>query len=79
MRRRGESSSEVILPPVDYPGEIKAAAQINVLEYFRDGDGQVIGPPGLGLRFDYLNHRGEGSPIKQWAESAPRDSTTAAR
>jgi hypothetical protein len=63
---RHPKSSDQTIPT--YPGEIKAAAQINVLEYFRDGDGQVIGPPGLGLRFDYLNHRGEGSPIKQRAE-----------
>jgi hypothetical protein len=51
-----------------FPGAVKAAAQFNVLEYFRDGEGQTIGPPVSATRFDYLNHRGQGIPVKQKAE-----------
>jgi hypothetical protein len=51
-----------------YPGPNVAETQLNVLEYFRDKDGRSSGPPKPSVRFDYLNHRGTGKPVKQKAE-----------
>ena len=49
-----------------FPGAQQAAMQPTTLEYFRDADGQMVGPVTPVRRFDYLNHRGEGG--KQAAE-----------
>ena len=49
-----------------FPGAQQAAIQPTTQEYFRDADGQMVGPVTPVRRFDYLNHRGEGG--KQAAE-----------
>ena len=52
----------------DFPGPEKAAAELDQLEYFRDTKNRS-GTPAKDVRhFDYLNHRGDGKPVKQKAE-----------
>jgi hypothetical protein len=51
-----------------FPGPEAAAAQLNQTKYFRDQAGTLVGPPRPEVRFDYLNHRGQGNPVKQKAE-----------
>jgi len=47
-----------------FPGPLMAAKQLTQTEYFR-ADHSSIKPT---VQFDYLNHRGEGTPVKQAAE-----------
>jgi hypothetical protein len=62
--QRHPRSTETAIPL--YPGRVQAARQTNILEYFRNEEGNMIGPPPMVSHFDYLNHRGEGG--KQQAE-----------
>lgn len=47
-----------------FPGPQVASRQLNQTEYFR-ADHSEVNPT---VHFDYLNHRGEGNPVKQKAE-----------
>jgi hypothetical protein len=47
-----------------FPGPQVASRQLNQTEYFR-ADHSEVNPT---VHFDYLNHRGEGTPVKQKAE-----------
>jgi hypothetical protein len=47
-----------------FPGPQIASRQLNQTEYFRADHSE----PTPTVHFDYLNHRGEGTPVKQAAE-----------
>ena len=55
-------ASDVTIPI--FPGSFIAARQLTQTEYFRT-DHSAAKPT---THFDYLNHRGEGTPVKQAAE-----------